>query len=344
MTVMKGDRPRHPVMADVARLAGVSHMTVSRVLNDHPSVRPDTRARVERAIEQLRYRPNTAARALVTRETRTLGVISVDTSHYGPAHTLFGIQEAARSAGYFVTLVSLGEVDRTQMSEAIEHLMAAAVDGIIVIAPVVDVVESVQGQSPDVPLVVAEARPRNGITSVVVDQTAGARQATRHLLDLGHTAVLHVRGPDEWLEAEARVRGWEAELAASGIAATEPLVGDWTPDSGYDLGQQIARRTDVTAVFVANDQMALGVLLALHEAGRAVPGELSIVGFDDIPEAAFFLPPLTTVRQDFAEVGRACIATVLGLIAGTFNGKSLVVPPDLIVRRSTSAPGAKSGT
>lgn len=349
-------RDRSPVMADVARLAGVSHQTVSRVLNGHPSVRPGTRARVETAIAQLGYRRNTAARALVTRQSRTFGVVSVDTSHYGPASTLFGIEQAAREAGYFVSFASVRHVDRTNMRVALDHLMSAGVDGIVVIAPIQAAVDAVHGLSASVPLVMLEAGERAS-GNVVIDQVGGARLATRHLLDLGHRTVLHVRGPTDWLEAEARVRGWRDELAAAGRVAHEVLVGDWSPASGYAAGQRLAAMRDVTAVFVANDQMALGVMLALHEAGRAIPGNVSLVGFDDIPEAGFFLPPLTTVHQDFAEVGRRCIRRLLDLIYGAgadsataarlvgadgcaASGRDAPAPtepvqPVLIVRRST---------
>jgi DNA-binding LacI/PurR family transcriptional regulator len=325
-------------MADVARLAGVSHQTVSRVLNEHPSVSDETRRRVETAIVQLGYRRNTAARALVTRRTSTLGVISVDTTQYGPAHTLFGIEEAARRAGYFINFASLREVNRAAMRAALDHLTDASVDGIVVIAPVRAAVEAVHGQRLDVPLVMVETSDRTDDLSVVVDQVAGARMATRHLLDLGHETVLHVRGPEEWVEADARARGWLAELASSRSPVPDVLTGDWSPSSGYAAGLEIARRPEVTAVFAANDQMSLGILRALHEAGRRVPDDVSIVGFDDIPEAEYFHVPLTTVRQDFAEVGRRCIERVLALIEGRSAPTKPAIQPELIVRGSTAAP------
>ena len=186
---------RRPVMMDVARLAGVSHQTVSRVVNDHPSVSDDTRRRVETAIIQLGYRRNTAARALVTRRTSAIGIVSVHTAQYGPAHTIFGIEEAARRAGYFVNFASLREINRSAMRGALDHLTDAAVDGIVVIAPVRSAVEAVNGQQLDVPLVMVETSDRTDDLSVVVDQVAGARMATKHLLDLGHHTVFHLRGP-----------------------------------------------------------------------------------------------------------------------------------------------------
>ena len=325
-------------MMDVARLAGVSHQTVSRVVNDHPSVSDDTRRRVETAIVQLGYRRNTAARALVTRRTSAIGVVSVHTSQYGPAHTIFGIEEAARRAGYFVNFASLREINRTAMRAALDHLTDASVDGIVVIAPVRSAVEAVNGQRLDVPLVMVETSDRTDDLSVVVDQVAGARIATRHLLELGHRTVFHLRGPETWVEADARTRGWMAELAAARVPVPEVITGDWSPASGYAVGQQLAQRDDVTAIFAGNDQMSLGLMRALHEAGRSVPGDVSLVGFDDIPEAEYFHVPLTTVRQDFAEVGRRCMERLLALIDGVPAPMRAAIAPELIIRASSGPP------
>jgi len=335
------ERMRAPVMADVARLAGVSHQTVSRVLNAHPSVNPHTRERVERAIAQLGYRPNRAARALVTRSSRTLGVISVDTSNYGPSSTLFAIEGAARAAGYFVSFVSLRHVDRAHMKEAVDHLMGAGVDGLVVIAPLRSVVEALRGLTTDVPLVEVEAGDLFAESGIVVDQRGGAQAATRHLLDLGHETVVHLAGPPGWLEAEARIRGWQSALADAGRDVPMMLQGDWSARSGYEAGLELVapvQRGEVTAAFVGNDQMALGLLLALADAGVSVPRDLSVVGFDDIPESAFYQPPLTTLRQDFGEVGRRCIDVLLARIAGETLPSAPAIRPELLVRASTAPP------
>jgi DNA-binding LacI/PurR family transcriptional regulator len=269
-------------MADVARLAGVSHQTVSRVINAPDGVRPEVRQRVEQAIKELRYQPNAAARALARQRTMNLGVVSIGTSQYGPATTLFGIAEAAREAGYATSLVSLAVIDRQHMKTALEHLVADSVAGIIVLAPVATAVTAVHGLSPDVPLVLFEPGVHDGVTH-------------------------------------------------------EVIVGDWSADSGYRVGQRIARDPEITAVFTANDQMALGLLLALREHGRAV-NEISVVGFDDIPEAAFYQPPLTTVRLDFTEVGHRCVDRLLELIRGEAPAPKPPVQPELVVRGSTAPP------
>ncbi|UBU18927.1 LacI family DNA-binding transcriptional regulator [Nonomuraea gerenzanensis] len=325
-------------MADVARLAGVSHMTVSRVLNGHPRVRAETRARVLHAVDVLGYRRNLTARALVTRRSHRLGVVSFDTILYGPASTVYGIEQAARQAGYFVTIMSLRTIDRAGVNEAIGHLAEQGVDGVVVVAPQHAAAEALADLPAGLPAVAVEGRHHGEVSVVCVDQYEGARQATAYLLGLGHETVWHVSGPDDWLEAEGRRAGWRAALSAAGRAVPDPLPGDWTPRSGYRAGKMLARRVaDVTAVLVANDQMALGLLRAFSEAGVRVPEQVSVVGFDDIPEAAYFTPALTTVRQDFGEVGRLSIGLLLKQLdrAEAFGHEHLIVPPQLIARDST---------
>jgi DNA-binding LacI/PurR family transcriptional regulator len=333
-------RRRTAVMADVAKLAGVSHQTVSRVINDSTHVRPETRRRVLAAMRQLDYRPNPAARALVTGRSRTLGVVSFDTTLYGPASTLFAIEQAAHAAGYFISIVSLQALDRVSVLGAIERLRVQGVDGILVISPQEGAAEALLNLPADVPLVAVEAGPAGAVPVVAVDQFGGAQSATQLLLDLGHRAVWHIAGPRDWLEAQQRVEGWRAAVEAAGAEAPPVLTGDWSPRSGYQLGERLADDPSVTAVFVANDQMALGLLRALHERDRRIPESISVVGFDDIPEAQYFTPPLTTVRQDFAEMGRSSLRLLLDAIHGSGTPAArLTVAPELVVRRSTGPPG-----
>jgi DNA-binding LacI/PurR family transcriptional regulator len=332
-------RRRTAVMADVAKLAGVSHQTVSRVINDSSHVRPETRRRVLAAMRQLDYRPNPAARALVTGRSRTLGVVSFDTTLYGPASTLFAIEQAAHAAGYFITIVSLQALDRTSVLDAVERLRVQGVDGILVISPQERAAEALVNLPADVPLVAVEAGPDRGVPVVAVDQFGGAASATRLLLDLGHRTIHHVAGPRDFLEAQQRVAGWRSVLDAAGLEAPPVLTGDWSPRSGYQLGQRLADERGVTAVFVANDQMALGLLRALHERGHRIPDGISVVGFDDIPEAQYFMPPLTTVRQDFSEMGRSALRMLLDAMQGAGQpGTRQTVAPELVVRRSTGPP------
>jgi DNA-binding LacI/PurR family transcriptional regulator len=338
------DTIRRPaVMADVARLAGVSHQTVSRVLNEHPSVRPATRERVLAAIQAVDYRRNSAARALVTRRSHTIGVVSFDTTLYGPASTLYGVEQAARQAGYFVTVASLKTINRQTVHEALDRLAEQAVEGLIVIAPQRDAAEAVAELPRQLPVVTVEGGSGPGFPVVTVDQAEGARLVTRHLLELGAPTVWHIAGPVDWLEAEGRVHGWQDALTVAGVPVPEPLRGDWSPSSGYAAGYQIAGQAGLRAVFVANDQMALGLLRAFHERGIRVPGDVLVAGFDDVPEAAYFTPPLTTVRQDFTAVGRRSIELLLMQIAGGAGGDHrAVIAPRLIVRQSTAGQEASS--
>lgn len=329
--------PRPAVMADVAKLAGVSHQTVSRVLNGSDRVRGDTRERVLAAMAELSYRPNPVARALATGRSKTLGVITSDTALYGPASTLLAIERAAHGAGFFVSIVSLQALDGPSLRSAVDSLLSQNVEGIFVIAPQREVARAVVQLPGAVPIVAVEAGPDDGVPVVAFDQRAGAAAATQHLLDLGHETVWHIGGPQDWLEAAQRLEGWRDTLLAAGARAPKPLFGDWSASSGYELGAELAGRADVTAVFVANDPMALGLLRRLHEHGRDVPGSISVVGFDDVPEAAFYTPPLTTVRQDFMALGRSSFELVLAEIeSGAREATGVTITPVLVERGSTA--------
>ncbi|MGW2044775.1 LacI family DNA-binding transcriptional regulator [Streptomyces sp. NPDC001858] len=337
---------RPPTMADVARLAGVSHQTVSRVLGDHPNVRDETRSRVLRAIEEMGYRRNSSARALATRRTRTLGVVASDTTLYGPASTLFALEEAARAEGYLVSTVSLRELTMEKVSEALDHLSEGGVEGVVAIAPQRSAVEALAELRHPFPVVVVGSGPGVDVPSVSVDQHLGARLATGHLLAAGHRTVWHLAGPEDWQEAADRAAGWRATLEAAEVEPPMLLRGDWSPLSGYRAGQELAGWVGrgLTAVFVANDQMALGVLRALREAGVRTPQDVAVVGFDDIPESEFFAPPLTTVRQDFSTVGRRGIALLLELIEGRppQAASRSAIEPQLVVRASSFPYAAQS--
>ncbi|RDI65377.1 LacI family transcriptional regulator [Nocardia pseudobrasiliensis] len=325
-------------MTDVAKLAGVSHQTVSRVLNGSPQVRPETRERVLAAVAELGYRPNAMARGLVSRRSKVLGVVTFDTILYGPACMLLGIERAARAAGYGVGIVTLEQVDRDSVLAAVNTLAGQGVDGVIVIAPQEAAAAALHSLPTPLAAVVVEAGREVGLPSVAVDQFEGARLAVRHLLDLGHETVWHLAGPDGFGEARDRREGWQRTLAAAGAPVPPPGVGDWSARSGYEAGLALAENPEVTALFVANDQMALGVLRAFAERGIGVPGRVSVVGFDDIPEAAYLTPSLTTVRQDFDEVGRRSMRLLRQLIESVEPEPQPPVAPTLVVRESSAAP------
>ncbi|MEU1268733.1 substrate-binding domain-containing protein [Streptomyces sp. NPDC005799] len=340
------DTERAPVMADVARLAGVSHQTVSRVLHDHPNVRAATRDRVLAAVRELGYRPNAAARTLATRRTRTLGVISFNTTLYGPACMLYGIEQAARQHEYFVTVAAVGTLDRRSVLDAVDRLRDQGVEGIIVIAPQTSAIAALANVPSDVPLVAVGCGTHAALASVAVDNEAGAELATNYLLDLGHRTVHHLVGPRSWLDAQEREAGWRGTLEKRGAPVPEPLAGvDWTARTGYELGRRVATDPDVTAVFCANDHMALGLLRALQQAGLRVPEDISVVGFDDMPETEYFGPSLTSVRQDFDELGRRALRLLIEIVGDPDAGLEMadethhiVIPPTLVVRTSATRP------
>jgi DNA-binding LacI/PurR family transcriptional regulator len=338
----------------VARLAGVSHQTVSRVLNGHPSVREDTRTRVLGAMGELQFRPSRAARVLSTRRSETIGVLAAAVgSHYGPASSVSAVEDAARERGFYATVAHLASVSPDAIAAAVEDLLGQDVEGIVIVAPRTAVLSHLASLPLNVPIVAAQGEQRDagGIPVVSVDQQAGVRMVMGHLLERGHTSILHLAGPPDWNDAQSRHRAYEAELRAAGLPVLPAVFGDWTSDSGYRVGRELlaARGTapEFTAVFSSNDQMALGLIHAFREAGLDLPGDMSVAGFDDIPESAHFWPPLTTVRQDFAALGRRCVAMLVDAIDALSARPSVqpaaaaragappdTVPPRLIVRES----------
>ncbi len=324
-------------MSDVAEVAGVSHQTVSRVLNDHPSVRPETRERVLAAISELGYRRNSAARALVTRRSGTIGVVTTGSLLYGPTSTLVGLEEAARDAGYFVSVATISGFDAATMHSALEHFMGQGVEGIVIIAPQVEVMQAVEEFDAPVPVVMISSGDQPEavrLHTVSVDQVDGARQVTRHLLAAGRGDVAHVAGPQDWFDAQDRLAGWRAECAAAGVAAPDPIEADWTAERGYAVGRAMVREGAPSAVFAANDQLALGLLRAFWEGGLRLPQDVAVAGFDDVAGSAFFVPPLTTVRQDFAALGRLTIEALTAALEGRSVTRH-TLPAQLVVRASS---------
>lgn len=324
-----------PSIRDVAKLACVSHQTVSRVLNDHPYIRPATRERVLAAMAELNYRPNRAARTLATSRSCTIGVLlTASASHYGPASTIAAVEAAARDRGYSVVLASPGRVEEAELSGALDHLIHEGVDGIIAVAPQIRAAEAVAKLRNPVPVVMIQCD--GGDPRLSVDNRVGGKLAAEHLWRLGHRRLALVAGPEDWSEASARRHGFEEALAEVGSRPVAVAEGDWSADSGYRAFGYL-RDSGCTSVFCANDQMALGLIHAAHDGGRLVPRDLSVIGFDDTPETAHYLPPLTTIRQDFQMVGRRAVDSLLSALHGTPKQGTLI-HPKLVVRESTSAP------
>ena len=328
-----------PSMADVARLAGVSSQTVSRVSNGQANVDEATRARVLEAMQSLGYRPNGAARALKSGRFHTIGVIMATLQTFGNIRTLDAIATEAARADNSVLLMPISDRTLRGVSGAYRRLSVQAVDGAVIILEARFLDQAEFALPPGIPVVVIDSGAGPGYTVVDTDQALGARQATEHLLRLGHRQVWHIAGPETSFSAAHRAESWRETLRRAGIAPTPLLRGDWTAESGYQHGLTLGKRDDVTAIFAANDEMALGAMRALHELGRDVPADVSIVGFDDMEVAASFWPPLTTVRQDFAAVGRLSIRKLLAKVTNPASlPDATVVPTNLVIRKSTAPP------
>lgn len=317
-------------MADVAARAGVSAQTVSRVANGSPRVDPATRARVEKAMADLGYRMHRAARALRTGQTSTIGLVVSTLASVGNSRMLQAVSEAAAARDYALAAVTVGEGG---IREAFARLRSQGVDGAVVLNEATELARDAEPPA-DLHLVVVDSPADPRFSIVQTDHAGGARAATRHLLELGHAVVHHLAGPVRSFAAAERERGWREALADAGIEAPEPVRGDWTSASGYAAVRDLA---ETTAIFVANDQMALGALRALADAGRRVPEDVSVVGFDDIADAAEFRPPLTTVRQDFDALGRRAVAALVAAIEGG-DPVAETVPASVVLRQSTAAP------
>ncbi len=324
---------------DVAKVAGVSHMTVSRVLNGHPNIRETTRDRVLAAIEETNYTRSSIARALATQRAMRIGVLVDSPVHYGPNSTLRALESSAREHGYAVSAVSFSDDDEAHVDTGIVELVTQGVDGLCMIAPRVSSLDKIRQRAPGLPTLVIQAEPVPDMHTAAVDQLAGARAAVQHLVDLGHERILHLAGPLDWFDSRARLEGWASVLTEAGLPVGEPIVGDWSSDSGYEVGRH-GPLDGATAIFASNDQMALGLIHGLSERGLRVPADISVVGFDDLPDARHFLPPLTTVRQDFASLGELVLNLLVAAIEDSPNGDRQLIEPRLIVRESTAPPRA----
>lgn len=322
-------------MYDVARRAGVSHQTVSRVINGAPNVAPPTKERVRDAMELLGYRPSASARNLAARRTRAVGVVTFIGPYFGPVSTLLSIEAAARSHGYSAHISSLAGLGPLDARAALEDLLQRDVEGLMVVAPTDEQAELVASVLPhDLPVLALEAR-LGGRPLVASDNELGGALAAGHLVSLGHTRIGHVAGPPDWSEARLRTVGWERVLREHGLEPGPRRDGDWSVRSGYDAGSELVG-SGVSAVFTANDQMALGLLTALHESGVRVPEDVSVVGYDNTPDSGWYFPALTTVEQEFREVGAVGITQLLALVEGRHVEAQVLVPPVLVVRSSTA--------
>ncbi|SED76379.1 LacI family DNA-binding transcriptional regulator [Ruania alba] len=328
---------RGPSMRDVATLAGVSTQTVSRTLSGHPYVRPDLRQRVMDAVAELGYTRNLAARALSSGQSGTLGVITLASRGYARIEFAYGVEQAAAAAGYSVITATANAPTESDLARAVTFLLEHGVDGLVVSTPLTERSDTLDALLERVPAVILEEPGTAEDGVLTVDQREVAQLATTHLLDLGHQTVWHLAGSLDWSDGWLRVSGWQETLEAADREVPPLLRGDWTAASGYEQGLLLSRMPDATAVFVANDEMAFGLLRALAERGRSVPEEVSVVSCDDIPLAAYATPPLTTVAQPFDATGRYAVEVLTARMGGHAAPEAAAPQPRLIIRGTTQA-------
>lgn len=329
-------RAKAPSMVDVAHEAGVGLVTVSRVLNDPDVVSEETRQRVQQAIDKLGYRRNDLARALKSGRSTTIGVVIAGSEVFELSSILRGVDGAAQAAGYWVSLASWQHGAITRLSELVDRLADQAVEGVAIVADHPLEPAIVERMAARLPVTVVRSGDLDlpSVSSVEIDQRVGARLATQHLLDHGHRRIVHLTGRMDAFDAQARRTGWADTMRDAGLPEPQ-LEGDFTAASGYRLTQELLTWTErPTGLFVGNDLMAVGVLAALAEAGVDAPGEMSVVGFDDMTGADYLVPALTTVRQDFVRLGRTSIESLVRLIRGQQTQHHLITPT-LVVRASS---------
>jgi DNA-binding LacI/PurR family transcriptional regulator len=328
-------------MQDIANRAGVSLKTVSRVVNNEKHVSDAVKTLVLKAIDELDYRPDATARALASRRSRRIGLIAASTTHSGPSAILDGIEKAVRNHGYSLSLVRTRPDEGYEIRDAVQQLLAQGVDGLILSEPV-DTYGLDIHVPPGVPLLSLDyPDERHSPSEIVVgpDEVGGAYAATAHLLELGHATVWHIAGHSGWAATTQRIRGWKSALEDAGRPVPEYVHGDWSPASGAAAMEQLLREAKPSCVFAANDLMAIGAIHAIEKAGLTVPGDISVIGFDDIPEAAYLHTPLTTIRQDFEETAAQGVARLVEVIdGGDVAVRHFTTPVEFISRETTSTP------
>ncbi len=335
-------RPRKPNISDVAQVAGVSYQTVSRVLNNAPDVSAATRERIQQVIKDLGYRRSRTATALSTSRSTAIGILSDGSPRFGPVGTLMALEKVARQKGYFTTVVTVEEPYEESIPKALDTLDEIEVDGIIVIAPLLSMAEAVRGAAIHVPveMIAAGVSSTPSLFTYSENQELGARMATQHLIDLGHTDIAHIAGSMDWFDGRVRKRGWEGAIRDAGLHPGLCLEGDWSPTWAYETGLRLAKEGTIPqAIFAASDHTALGLIRAFSESGIRVPDDVSIVGYDDVEGSDFFLPPLTTVRQDFNALADASIDVLLGAIEGREVSRAPIEPT--LVTRESAAPASR---
>lgn len=340
---------------EVASVAGVSTQTVSRVINERPDVSSETRKRVQEVINRLGYQPSALARSLISQRSHTLGVVTAGLRYIGPSRTLSGIASAAEEAGYSILLKELAGFDANDVAPIFQALLSRHVDGIIWAVPEIGENRKWVTNPPSdirIPVVYLTMQPQANIPVVSIDNYSGGRMAVSHLLEQGYRKIGHIAGPLDWWEARERMTAWKDALKDAGQAVQENqfIEGNWSSASGAQAVEKLFEQyPEMDSIFVANDQMALSVLHAVSERGLDIPADIGVVGFDNIPESAYFWPALTTVEQDQYDVARLAVAEMINIIESGWQGldpvepRSIMLPPKLVVRNSSLRSNEKEG-
>ena len=343
-------RSGRATIKEVASAAGVSTQTVSRVINERPDVSPETRQRVQDIIDRLGYQPRALARSLIRQRSYTLGVVTAGLKYIGPSRTLSGITSAAEEEGYSLLLKELPRFDANDVSPLFDTLLSRHVDGIIWAVPEVGSNREWVNQLSldlEIPVVYMTMESRERSYVVAINNYIGGRLAMSHLIEQGYRHIGHISGPLDWWEARERMGGWRDILREEGREGQDGhwVEGNWSSASGSQaIEKLVATYPEMDAIFVANDQMALGVLQYACRHGLRVPENLGVIGFDNIPEAAYFWPPLSTIQQDQFNVGKVAVEEVIKIIESGWQGeeriepKSIMLTPTLVVRQSSLRP------
>jgi LacI family transcriptional regulator len=338
---------KRSTIKEVASAAGVSTQTVSRVVNGRPDVSDETRVRVQEIIKDLGYRPSAIARSLIQQRSYTLGVVTAGLKYIGPSRTLNGIASAAEAAGYSLLLKELAHFHANDVVPQLNALYAMHVDGIIWAVPEIgDNRAWVNDLSIDlpIPILYLAMEPRDGVSVVSINNYLGGRIAVTHLIEQGYKHIGHISGPLDWWEARQRMAAWKDVLTEAGMEVQDHQMveGNWSSSSAVPAFEKLYNQyPEMDAVFVSNDQMALGVTQFACQKSLRIPQDIAIVGFDDIAEAAYYTPPLTTMHQDQHELGTVAVQEVIKIIEANQSGieieesQTIVITPTLVIREST---------
>jgi LacI family transcriptional regulator len=346
MSAKYSQRPKAPTLKDVAARSSVSYQTVSRVVNGSLHVKPETRARVTEAMEALRYRPNNAARHLVSRQSMIIGCVSSIT-FYGPARIMVSVEMTAKKHGYNVMFSELPEATLEEVRRATDELCDRQVDGIVFLIPLELEMDFIRNICQDVPFIAIDVDLGSRLPIVMVDQDTGSRLAIQHVTGLGHRKIAFICGPSQWRAAKLRTQGWMKALKRAKLSPGPMVEGDWSARSGYLGALELIRhhRGKFTALVTANDHMALGALSAFHENRIKVPEEISVIGYDGMPESEFYQPALSTIYQDFAALGEVSVECLIKMINRPSTApQRFILKPVLIPRKSTAAQNHKKGS